>query len=334
MTENRFWRFDAYPDGTDFEQALSLQTVALPEPQDGEVIIRNKMLSLDAGTRMWITGREDGYQPPLPLNTPMVGLGIGEVVASRHAEVKIGDTVRAFGQWADYSVVTPEMSDLRVLDTSVDDLRQYFGVLGMNGWTALWGIQETGQAKAGEKVLISAAAGSTGILACQIAKLMGCEVYATAGGHDKCRYLEQEFGVTKAFDYKSDDLAAEFAKIDGGFDVYFDNVGGPQLDIVLQNMALYGRIALCGLVAEYADEAGTHKLAQYDKILMKRLSVIGFFSPDFADQGDRLTQTLRAWYDDGQLSMPFDETKGLENMLTAYRKLFTGGNIGKTIVLL
>ncbi len=99
-------------------------------------------------------------------------------------------------------------------------------------------------------------------------------------------------------------------------------------------MALYGRIALCGLVAEYADEAGTHKLAQYDKILMKRLSVIGFFSPDFADQGDRLTQTLRAWYDDGQLSMPFDETKGLENMLTAYRKLFTGGNIGKTIVLL
>lgn len=334
MTQNRYWLFENYPEGTVFDKALTLQETPLASANEGEVVIKNKFLSLDAGTRMWITGREDGYQPPLPLNTPMVGLGIGEVIDSRHPNVKVGDTVRAFGQWADYSTVTPEMSDLRVLDTSVDDIRQYFGVLGMNGWTALWGMQETAKTQPGEKVLISAAAGSTGILACQIANLMGCEVYGTAGGAEKCSYLENEIGIHKAFDYKQGSLDDAFAAVPDGFDVYFDNVGGPQLDSVLPNMALYGRIALCGLVAEYADAAGTHKIAQFDKILMKRLTVTGFFSPDFADQGDRLTATLRGWYEDGKLSTPFDETHGLDNMLEAYTKLFTGGNIGKTIVVL
>lgn len=334
MTQNRYWLFENYPEGTAFDKALTLRETPLVPANEGEVVIKNKFLSLDAGTRMWITGREDGYQPPLPLNTPMVGLGIGEVVDSRHPDVQVGDTVRAFGQWADYSIVTPEMSDLRVLDTSVDDIRQYFGVLGMNGWTALWGIQETAKARPGEKVLISAAAGSTGLLACQIANLMGCEVYGTAGGAEKCAYLENEIGIHRAFNYKQGPLDDAFAAVSDGFDVYFDNVGGPQLDSVLPHMALYGRIALCGLVAEYADAAGSHKVSQFDKILMKRLTVTGFFSPDFADQGDRLTATLRGWYEEGKLSSPFDETHGLDNMLTAYTKLFTGGNIGKTIVVL
>lgn len=328
---NRFWRLDKNPEGNDYAAAMSLHESPLAAPQENEVIIKNKYLSLDAGTRMWMTTREDGYQPPLPLGTPMVGLGVGEVIASADPNFAVGDLVRCFGQWAEYSVVTAELSGLMKLDADIEDLRQHLGALGFNGWTALWGITETAKAKPGEKVLVSAAAGSTGILACQIAKDLGCEVYGTAGGSEKCALLEKEYGIT-AFDYKAQDIYEELAKLDGGIDVYFDNVGGPQLDQVLPNMAMYGRIAISGFIAEYSGQPTQPK--RYDQILMKRLTVTGFFSPDFADQGERLTAELKEKYLAGKLTIPFEETQGLENMLEAYTKLFTGGNTGKTIVAL
>jgi NADPH-dependent curcumin reductase CurA len=332
MTINRFWRFVAHPVGNDFASALSFEQGPVPTPGDGEVVIRNEYLSLDAGTRMWMTPRTDGYQPPLPLGIPMVGLGVGRVVASNHAGFAPGELVRAFGQWADYSLVRPELSDLRKMDDSVTDMRQHFGVLGMNGWTALWGITETGKAQPGEAVLVSAAAGATGILACQIAKLLGCRVYGLAGGPDKCAYLTDTLGIDGAIDYKAGHVGAQLAAIDGGINVYFDNVGGPLLDDVLPNMAHYGRVALCGLIADYANEGPKKGPAQFDQILMKRLTVTGFFSPDFVDQGDRLTAQLRGWMDAGQLMIPFDQTDGIDHMLEAYAKLFTGANIGKVVV--
>lgn len=331
QTTYKFWRLNAHPEGNDYASALSMEETVLPAPATDEVIVQNHYLSLDAGTRMWMTPREDGYQPPLPLGTPMVGLGVGTVVASNNPAFKEGDLVRGFGQWAEYSIVTAELSGLMKLDPDVDDVRQHLATLGFNGWTAYWGILHTGQAKAGEKVLVSAAAGSTGLLACQIAKNIGCDVYGIAGGAEKCGFLRNQYGIS-AIDYKSDNVGEALATIDGGIDLYFDNVGGPMLDDVFGNMALYGRIALCGLVSDYTS-APTHP-KRFDQILMKRLRVEGFFSPDFADQGEMLTQKLREMYDQGHLSLPIDETIGLENILNAYTKLFTGGNIGKVIVKL
>jgi NADPH-dependent curcumin reductase CurA len=333
MTRNRFWQLNSHPEGTDFEAALTLETGVIPNPEEGQVLIKNNYLSLDAGTRMWMTPRTDGYQPPLPLGTMMVGLCIGTVVTSRHPDFSAGDTVRAFGQWADYSCVIPDMTGLVKVATDIADIRQHFGVLGMNGWTAHWGLHETAKIKTGEAVLVSAAAGSTGILACQIAKNAGCRVYGLAGSDEKCRYLENTVGIDRAFNYKTDDLDAEFTKIDGGINVYFDNVGGAILDSVFPNMALYGRVALCGLIAEYTAD-GPKGPQRFDQILMKRLTVTGFFSPDFMDQGPRLTQELRSILEAGDIFIPFDETQGLEDMLQAYRKLFTGGNIGKVVLKL
>jgi len=330
--KNRFWQLNNHPVGTDFAAALSLEEGPLTQPGDGEVLIKNEMLSLDAGTRLWMTPRTDGYQPPIPLGSPIMGLALGRVEASGHPDFKEGDLVRAFGQWADYSLVQPELADLRKMDETVTDPRQHFGVLGMNGWTALWGLTETANAKPGDTVVISAAAGATGILACQIAKMMGCTVYGIAGGPDKCRFLVEELGLDGAIDYKGGNLDADLAAIEGGIDVYFDNVGGPVLEAVLPNMAMYGRIAICGSVAGYDSSVTPRGPATFDQILMKRLTVIGFFSPDFSDQGDRLTAQLRKSLDDGMLDIPFDTTHGLENTLTAYAKLFTGGNIGKVIV--
>ena len=327
---NRFWRIDRRPEGTDFASALTL-VEAPPAPlADGEIRIRNSHLSMDAGTRMWLTSREDGYQPPLPLGIAMTGLVLGEVVESRAEGFAPGDLVRAFGQWADVSTVDAVMSGAIVLDPSVADRRAWFGPLGMNGWTALWGVEQTGAAKPGERVLVSAAAGATGILAVQIAKLLGCEAWGIAGGAAKCAYLRQELGIAGAVDYKAADVAAQLDAA-GGFDVYFDNVGGRLLDQVLTRMNHYGRIAVCGLLADYTSGIRTAP-AEFDQVLMRRLRIEGFFSPDFMHEGPALTARLRAWHEAGELVMPYDVTHGLENTLTAYAKLFTGANIGKVMV--
>jgi NADPH-dependent curcumin reductase CurA len=329
--DNRFWRLDARPDGNAYAAALSLQTAALADPAPGQILIRNRYLSMDAGTRMWMTDRTDGYQPPLPLGMPMVGLVLGEVMASQAQGFAAGDWVRAFGSWSDYSLVDPVMAGAFKVDAAVADLRDHLGPLGMNGWTALWGIERTGAVRPGEKVLVSAAAGSTGLLAGQIARLLGAEAYGIAGGAAKCELLTARYGFAGAFDYREAGLRERLGRIPGGIDVYFDNVGGPILEDVLANMALYGRIAVCGLVAEYAD-GERRGPANFDQVLMKRLRIEGFFSPDFMDQGEALTARLKTWVDAGALSLPYDVTSGLENTLDAYARLFTGGNVGKVLV--
>ena len=328
--DNRYWRIERRPEGTDFASALALVEEPLPELGEGEIRIRNAMLSMDAGTRLWLTSREDGYQPPLPVGAPMTGLVLGEVIASRAPDFAEGDLVRAFGVWGDISQVDATMSGAVKLDRSVADRRAWFGPLGMNGWTALWGIEETGAAKPGERVLVSAAAGATGILAVQIAKLLGCEAWGIAGGAEKCRYLTGDLGIAGAIDYKAGGVGTQLDQA-GGFDVYFDNVGGNLLDAVLTRMNHYGRIAVCGLLADYGSTARTSP-REFDQVLMRRLRIEGFFSPDFMDQGERLTARLRGWVDEGKLIMPYDVTNGLDNTLAAYSKLFTGGNIGKVIV--
>ncbi|MBD2843333.1 NADP-dependent oxidoreductase [Erythrobacter rubeus] len=328
--DNQFWRIERRPEGTDFASALALVDEPLADLEDGEIRIRNAMLSMDAGTRLWLTDREDGYQPPLPVGAPMTGLVVGEVVASRADGFAQGDLVRAFGVWGAFSQVDAAMSGAIVLDPSVQDRRAWFGPLGMNGWTALWGIEETGAAKEGERVLVSAAAGSTGILAVQVAKLLGCEAWGIAGGAEKCRFLTEDMEIAGAIDYKAGNVGAQLDAA-GGFDVYFDNVGGPLLDEVLTRMNHYGRVAVCGLLSDYGSGQRTTP-KEFDQILMRRLRVEGFFSPDFMDQGERLTARLKSWLDEGKLHMPYDVTRGLENTLTAYEKLFKGGNIGKVIV--
>lgn len=332
--DNRIWRIARRPEGTDFAAALQLAEEDFAPLADGQIRIRNTHLSMDAGTRMWLTSREDGYQPPLPLGGPMTGLVLGEVIESRAEGFDEGDLVRAFGQWADISTVDAVMAGAVPLDPTVADRRAWFGPLGMNGWTALWGVERTGAAQPGERVLVSAAAGATGILAVQIARLLGCEAWGIAGGAAKCAYLTEELGIAGAIDYKAGDVGVQLDSAcsgPGGFDVYFDNVGGPLLDQVLTRMNRYGRIAVCGLLADYTACTRTAP-REFDQVLMRRLRIEGFFSPDFMNEGPALTRRLRAWTEQGALRMPYDVTQGLENTLAAYAKLFNGGNIGKVIV--
>ena len=335
MTGNRFWRLDRHPEGnTHFEKALTLCAQEPAALQPGEVRIAVEWLSMDAGTRMWMSPRTDGYQPPLPLGSKMVGLVLGRIIESTDPAWPVGAMVRGFGQWAEQAVVTPALAGLEVVDDTIADPRQHFGALGMNAWTAYVGVQEVAAVKAGEWLAVSAAAGATGSLACQIGKNLGAKVVGIAGGPEKCRFLRDEIGVDMAIDYRSEDVEARLATIEGGINAFFDNVGGPILDAVLPNMAHYGRVAICGMVAGYDNDAPMPGPARFDQILMRRLRVEGFFIPDFLERGAEFMPRLREWLDAGKLAMRFDETQGIENVLVAYERMLTGRNIGKVVVRL
>ncbi len=329
---NQFWRLDARPEGHDYAAALSLQSDEMPTLSDGEVLVRSDWLSMDPGVRVWMTAREDSYSPPIPLGSPMQRQFLGPVIESRAEGFKPGDMVRGFGQWATHNAVDPALSGLMVLDPAVRDMRDHFGVLGLNGWTAYCGLVDVLGLKAGETVLVSAAAGATGSVACQIACNMGCHVIGIAGSDDKCDWLTGTLGIDQAINYKRQDVPAALAKVEGGINVYFENVGGALLDAALPNMALYGRIGICGLIEGYTSDSGLPGPARFDQILMQRLTVKGIFLPDFLADGANYYAPLKDWYDADKLIGDFDETKGIDNVLVAFERLMRGKNLGKVLV--
>ena len=332
MARNRFWQFDRLPDGNDFASAFSLREEHPKPLAQGEVRVRVRWLSMDAGTRMWIGPRTDGYQPPLPTGSRMVGLVLGEVTETRDPTYPAGSLVRGFGQWAEQAVMLPAAAGMVAVDPAAGDPRQHLGALGLNGWTALAGVRDVARVRPGETLVVSAAAGATGSLACQIGKLLGARVIGIAGGAEKCRYLIDQLRVDRAIDHRSEDVAAALATIEGGIDAYFDNVGGPLLDAVLPSMAHYGRIAICGMLAGYDKGEPLPGPRSFDQVLMRRLRIEGFFIPDLLDRGPEYDRQLRAWYDADHIDLAIDETVGIENALHAYGRIFAGRNIGKVLV--
>jgi NADPH-dependent curcumin reductase CurA len=262
-----------------------------------------------------------------------MGTVLGVVAKSRHPGFAAGDRVRCYGQWSDYSIVSPNAEYCAKLDGTQADLKQYVGILGANGWTAYVGVIETGAAKAGETFVVSAAAGCTGIMAGQIAKLTGCRVIGIAGSQTKCDLLKADYGFDAAINYKTDNVEQALGQLcPDGIDLYFDNVGGEILDAALGNMALFGRVAVCGLITNYIAQGPVPGPYRFDQVLMKRLRIEGFFSPDFYAREHELNPILSKWQAQGSLKLPFEVSQGLEATPEAYSKLFTGANIGKVVV--
>jgi NADPH-dependent curcumin reductase CurA len=332
---NRQWLLARRPKGDDLDSALELVEVDTPALSDGDVLVRNAYLSLDAGTRMWMGPREDGYQPPLPVGSPFTGIVIGVVLESEHPDYREGDLVRTYGQWGDLSVVRPDDVPTERLSRRLDDLRQHLGVFGFNAWTAYAGVMDYGQAQPGETFVVSAAGGATGALAGQVAKRRGCRVIGITGSDEKCRWITEDLHFDAAINYKRVDVAEQLrSSCPEGVDLYFDNVGGPILDAVLANMALFGRVVVCGLISVYDQDAPTPGPMNFDQVLMKRLKITGFFSPDFFHRGAEINRALKPWYESGEITLPFDVGYGVENIMNSFQKMMTGGNIGKAIVQL
>ena len=322
------------PQGKLSTSQFRLTEAATPAPEEGEVLVKTRYISLDAANRAWMQGAT--YRAALGAGDVMAGGALAEVVASRAAHLKPGDLVFADTGWRDYAAVPARHL---VAQAPSEPLSHMLSVYGVAGLTAYFGLLECGQPKPGETVVVSAAAGSVGTIAGQIAKIRGCRVVGVAGGAAKCALLTDELGFDAAVDYKAADSEkgglrrALRAACPDGIDVYFDNVGGEVLEACLFNMSLHGRVACCGAVSQYDGVAPPHGPRGVPGLIVtKRLTLRGFVVMDFEDQNAKALANLKAWVEEGALKVREDIIDGFENLPAALVGLLAGENIGKRMV--
>jgi hypothetical protein len=301
----------------------------LPELGDGEVLLRVRYISLDAANRAWMQSAT--YRSAVEANSVMAGGAIAEVVASKAPHLAVGDIVFGDTGWQDYAAV-PATHLARL--PKIEPMTHLLSVYGVAGLTAYFGLLEIGKPKAGETVVVSAAAGSVGSIVGQIARIKGCRVIGIAGGKDKCNWLTGELGFDAAVDYKAGGLfKALKAAVPDGIDVYFDNVGGDIFEACLPLMRNFGRIACCGAVSQYDGAPPAHgPRGVPGLIVVKRLTVQGFIVLDYMGRRDQAIADLLGWVSSGQLKVVEDVIEGLENTPQALIGLLAGENRGKRMV--
>jgi NADPH-dependent curcumin reductase CurA len=317
------------PSGKLGPEHFKLIDGAMPEPKDGEALLRVRYISLDAANRAWMHGAT--YRSAVEANTVMAGGGIAEVVASKTPDLKPGDLVWGDTGWQEYAAVSGKHLN-KV--PKLEPMTNLLSVYGVAGLTAYFGLLEVGKPKAGETVVVSAAAGSVGSIVGQIAKIKGCHVVGIAGGKDKCHWLTSELGFDAAVDYKD---GATFKALRSaapkGIDVYFDNVGGDILEACLFQMNNRGRIACCGAVSQYDGDPSAHgPRGVPGLIVVKRLNMQGFIVTDFMAERDKALADLQSWVAAGKLKVQEDVINGLENTPKALIGLLAGENRGKRMV--
>ena len=317
------------PTGKLAAQHFQITQGTIPNPKDGEVLVRVRYISLDAANRAWMHGAT--YRSAVEANSVMAGGGIGEVVASKAPGYAAGDIVFGETGWQDYAAV-PARHLIKL--PPIEPMTYLLSVFGIAGLTAYFGLLHVGKPKSGETVVVSAAAGSVGSMVGQIAKIKGCHVVGIAGGKDKCNWLTSELGFDAAVDYKSGPIfKALKAAAPGGIDVYFDNVGGDILEACLSQMNLRGRIVCCGAISQYDNiPSATGPRGIPGLIVVKRLIMQGFIVNDFNDQRDQALADLQAWVKAGKLKVQEDVIDGLENTPQALIGLLAGENRGKRMI--
>lgn len=327
---NRQWRLAARPKGLPKRTDWEPRTEAVPEPEDGQFLVRVLYISLDPAMRGWMNDARS-YVPPVGIGEVMRAGGVGRVVSSRHAGFSAGDHVSGMFGVQEYAI-----SDGRgVIRVSAEaaPLPKYLSVLGMPGMTAYFGLLEIGRPIAGETVVVSAAAGAVGQLVGQIAKIKGCRVVGIAGGTEKCRFIVDELGFDAAVDYKSEDVRAALrTHCPDRVDVYFDNVGGEILDIVLTRLARHARIVICGSISQYNNDGPAKGPANYMSLLVDRARMEGFLVFDYASRYAEAMQEMAAWIADGRLRSLEHLVAGIDTFPETLLTLYSGGNFGKLIL--
>lgn len=321
------------PQGVPDEGCFALREAPVPELRAGEMLVRMRVGSVDPAIRGFLDDRPS-YLPPVAIGAPINGMSLGEIVASRNPDWPVGTFIRVFAVWSEYFVIGPDALGLeRVTPAPGAPLRTYMGALGPVGLTAWVGLFAIGEARAGETVLVSAAAGATGSTAVQLAKAAGCRVVGLAGSADKAA-LVRRIGADAVVNYRQcDDLGAALdAAAPGGFDVYFDNVGGPLLDTVLPRLRERGRIALCGMIAQYNDADHPHGVTNLWQLVVKRASIRGFLTYDHAARLGEAQAMLDALHAAGELVPVENVHRGFAALPAAFIALMRGETSGKTLV--
>ncbi len=333
MNTNRQWVLAKRPHGMVTKDNFEYQEAPIPEPEDGQVLVRNLMLSFDPTQRGWMEDR-DSYLPPVGIGEVMRAGSVGQVENSRHPDFNAGDLVQTTGGWQDFLVADPATGPMGLskLPPGVTPAMA-LGVLGVTGLTAYWGLLDLGAPKAGETVLVSGAAGATGSVAGQIARIKGCRVIGIAGGPDKCAWLKEEARFDDVIDYKSEDVDARIGELcPKGIDVFFDNVGGDILEAALNHLALRARIVLCGGISAYNATEAVPGPPNLMNLVIMRARMEGFIILDYMDRALEAITDLVGWIQSGELVHREDIQEGFENIPDTLNRLFTGKNIGKQLL--
>jgi len=337
MPSNRQILLDNRPEGEATTSNFKLVTVQTPALQDGQVLVRHHFLSLDPYMRGRMNDSKS-YAQPQPLGEVMIGGTVGEVVESRHPKFAAGDKVVGMGGWQEYSVVDANQPGaVRKVDTTHVPLSHFLGAVGMPGVTAWYGLVKIIEPKAGETMMVSAAAGAVGSAYGALAKARDCRVVGIAGGKDKCDYVVNELGFDACIDYKQHKDAGSLSKAlkqacPNGIDGYFENVGGLVLDAVLSRMNAHGRIAVCGMIAGYDGQPVPMTYPQL--ILTNRLKVQGFIVSEHMEVWPEALKELGMLVGTGKLRPRESVAQGLDAAPEAFLGLLKGRNFGKQLVKL
>src|SRR5271163_459315 len=327
--KNRQWLLARRPDGAIKDSDFNLVETEAPIPGEGEVLVRNTLLSCDPTQRGWIAF--DTYLPAVKIGEVVRSLGAGRIVASKNPDFAVGDIVSGLVGWQDYVVMNPK-GQLNKLPPGTP-LELAMSVFGATGITAFFGLLEVGRPVSGETVVVSGAAGATGSVVGQIAKIKGCRAIGIAGGAEKCRWLTDDLGFDAAIDYKSENVKAHLKELcPKGVDIFFDNVGGDILDAALARLAMRGRVVVCGGVAAYDAAEPPPGPKNYLNLVSKRGRMEGFLVFDYLPRAAEALGALAGWVKAGKLKHRVDVQHGLENAPATLRRLFEGKNEGKQLL--
>jgi NADPH-dependent curcumin reductase CurA len=338
MTDsNRQWRVARYPDPEELISDIHFDwaSEAIPQPAAGEFLVKTAYLTPIPAQRGYLdTNQSALLGEQLPLGSVMRGRGIGEIIESRHPDYKPGEIFVGSLGWQDYSIQHPVGKEFifstRKISNPRTPLSLHMGILGQAGGTGYFGLLEGGQLKAGDNVLISAAAGGVGSVAGQIARIKGAQkVIGITSTDEKCAWLCDELGYSAAINYKTANLDEKLAEhFPEGIDLFLDSVGGNILNTTLKHLAMHARIAMGGYISTQYSAAASQGPDNYYNLLFKRARMQGFIYFDYWDRYDEAEQALSNWYDQGMLVNTEYLTDGLENMPAALSDLFTGKNQG------
>ena len=330
---NRRWVLQHRPQGMPKRTDFVLREEPLPELADDQFLVKNLYLSCDPAQRSWLA--RDTYVPKIAVGETMRAGAAGQVVSSKHAKFREGDIVFGMFGWQDYAISDGRgFVEVTKLPGGVP-IPLCMSVLGLTGLTAYYGMIEVGAVTPGDNVLVSGAAGATGSVAAQIAKIKGARVVGIAGGARKCEFLTRELGLDGAIDYRGQDVRARLKEqFPKGVDVFFDNVGGATLDAVLLHLAPRARVVMCGAISTYTDLEHTPPLKNHNRLMVVRARMEGILVTDYAAQFPAAAAQLGKWLAEGKLKNQVDVVDGLENAPEAFQRLFTGANLGKQLVRL
>ncbi|CAA0118385.1 Putative NADP-dependent oxidoreductase YfmJ [Halioglobus japonicus] len=335
-TINRQWILRERPVGVVGPQHFEQVKSPMPQPDlaAGQVLLKTLMLGFDPAMRGWLEDAPS-YLPPVAIGEPMRASGVGQVIESNNDALPVGTLVQGLMNWQEYSIGDPKgMIPPTALPAGTPP-NLALSVFGSTSLTAYFGLLDVGQPQPGETVLVSGAAGATGSVVAQIARLKGCRVVGLAGGQEKCEWLRTACKLDAVIDYKNEALQQRIGELcPEGVNVFFDNVGGETLEAGIAHMADFGRIVLCGAISGYNDVAPKPGPRNLMLLTSRRIRMQGFIVLDYLDRADEAIQALTEWVMNGEIAWREDIQEGFDKIPSTLQRLFIGSNVGKQLLKL